>query len=236
MALAQSFVRAEVRRGASPGLKLKGADAFTAYAIASTKDLIPEMESAARLTLNHPMTFKVLGEGLRLFEGWALRDLVKFRRRCGDNLVTCLDSFLTPGLGPSKIWIGCPAVMATRVSIHPFPQIPVLPKWFTELFSRTQNVLKREMFTSPITGNIYFGLRREYLIALRDHTHCDFCSGVHKKNSSTFCAVLKSKLTQARNRVLHSFTFQVPRTEIHLSRYADRGSRFVRLISTLGNH
>jgi hypothetical protein len=205
MALAQSYVRAEVRRGASPGLKLKGTDAFTAYAIASAKDLIPEMESAACLTLNHPMTFKVLGEGLRLFEGWALRDLVKFRRRCGDNLITCLDSFLTPGLGPSKIWIGCPAVMPARVPLYPFQQTPVLPKWFTELFSRTQNVLKHEIFTSPITGNIYFGLRREYLTALRGHASCDFCSGVHKKNSSTFCAVLKSKLTQARNRVLHSF-------------------------------
>ena len=206
MASAQSYVRAEVRRGASPGLKLKGADAFTAYAIASAKDLIPEMESAACLTLNHPMTFKVLGEGLRLFEGWALRDLVKFRRRCGDNLITCLDSFLTPGFGPSKIWIGCPAVMP-RVPLYPFQQTPVLPKWFTELFSRNQNVLKHEIFTSPITGNIYFGLRREYLTALRGHASCDFCSGVHKKNSSTFCAVLKSKLTQARNRVLHSFHF-----------------------------
>jgi hypothetical protein len=207
MASTQLFVRAEVRRGAAPGLKLKGADAFTAYAIASAKDLIPEMESAARLTLNHPMTFKVLGEGLRLFEGWALRDLVKFRRRCGDNLITCLDSFLTPGLGPSKIWIGCPAVMSVRVPLYPFQQIPVLPKWFTELFSRTQNVLKREMFTSPITGNIYFGLRREYLTALRNHANCDFCSGVHKKNFSTFCAVLKSKLTQARNRVRRSLYF-----------------------------
>jgi hypothetical protein len=72
----QSFVRAEVSRGASPGPK--GAEAFPAYAITSAKDLIPEMENAVRLTLDHPMTFEILGEGLRLFEGWALRDLVNY--------------------------------------------------------------------------------------------------------------------------------------------------------------
>ncbi|KAF8261516.1 hypothetical protein EI94DRAFT_1606405, partial [Lactarius quietus] len=34
-------------------------DAFHAYAIMSSKQLIPEMEAAARLTLNHPMTFEI---------------------------------------------------------------------------------------------------------------------------------------------------------------------------------
>jgi hypothetical protein len=32
----------------------KGDEAFAAYAIASAKDFIPEMETAARLTLNLP--------------------------------------------------------------------------------------------------------------------------------------------------------------------------------------
>ena len=75
MVSVQSFIRTEVSRGASPGPK--GAEALPAYAIASAKDLIPEMENAARMTLDHPMTFEILGEGLRLFEGWTLRDLVK---------------------------------------------------------------------------------------------------------------------------------------------------------------
>ncbi len=30
------------------------------------------MENAARQKLDHSMTFEILGEGLRLFEGWAL--------------------------------------------------------------------------------------------------------------------------------------------------------------------
>jgi hypothetical protein len=55
------------------------AQAFSAYAIASSMGLIPEMENAARLTLGQPMTFKSLGEGLRSFKGQALRELVRYR-------------------------------------------------------------------------------------------------------------------------------------------------------------
>jgi hypothetical protein len=51
-----------------------GPQAFHAYAIVSNHRLIPEMENAARLTLDFPMTFEYLGEQLELFEGWgALR-------------------------------------------------------------------------------------------------------------------------------------------------------------------
>src|SRR6266403_904255 len=76
MVSAQSFVRTEVSRGGFPAPT--GVEAFPAYAIASSKKLIPEMENAARHTLKHPMTFEILGGGLRLFEAWALRDLARF--------------------------------------------------------------------------------------------------------------------------------------------------------------
>jgi hypothetical protein len=79
MASVQSSIRILVRCGEFPGPK--GAEAFAAYAIASAKGLIPEMENAARLTMDHPMTFEVLGEGLRYFEGSALCDLAIFRKR-----------------------------------------------------------------------------------------------------------------------------------------------------------
>ncbi|KAI9454467.1 hypothetical protein BJY52DRAFT_1225080 [Lactarius psammicola] len=69
----QSYIRDEIKRGRLP--VPVGAEAFRAYAIASSMGLIPEMESAARLTLNYPMTFKTLGERLRSFRGQALRDL-----------------------------------------------------------------------------------------------------------------------------------------------------------------
>jgi hypothetical protein len=79
MAPVLSFIRLQVSWGEFPSAK--GADAFPAYAIASANRLIPEMENAARMTLGHPMTFESLGEGLRLFEGSALRDLASYRKR-----------------------------------------------------------------------------------------------------------------------------------------------------------
>ncbi|KAF8472365.1 hypothetical protein DFH94DRAFT_673982, partial [Russula ochroleuca] len=78
MVSVQSFIRAEVNRGTCP--VPKGAEAFSVYAIASAKELIPEMENSARLTLDHPMTFELLGERLRLFEGSALQNLASFRK------------------------------------------------------------------------------------------------------------------------------------------------------------
>jgi len=73
----QSHIRAEIQRGTFPAPI--ESDGFSAYAIASSKGLIPEMENAARLTLGHPMTFESLGEGLRSFKGRALCDLLHYR-------------------------------------------------------------------------------------------------------------------------------------------------------------
>ena len=186
MTLVQSFIRAEVSRGASP--VPKGAETFTAYAIASANELIPEMEIAAHLTLDHPMTFETLGEGLRFFEGWALRDLVKFRRRCRDNLLTCLEPFFKPS-GPSSIWIGCPEV---------YP----LPRWLNQVLTRNQHDLKTQIFTYPL--DICKRIRGEYLKALQTHLDCKFCLGVHASKGSAFCTELENKLAQARDKVTYS--------------------------------
>ena len=75
----QSYVRTEVQRETFPSPI--GAEAFRAYAIASSMGLVPEMENAAHLTLNYPLTFESLGEGLRSFKGRALCDLVGHRKR-----------------------------------------------------------------------------------------------------------------------------------------------------------
>jgi len=108
----QSFIRTKVKCEEVPAPK--GTEVFVAYAIASGKGLSPEMETAARQTLDHPMTFEALGKGLRLFEGWALRDLVNFRRRCRDNLSACFDSY-------SGALAGCPMGWLE-------PGVPILPK------------------------------------------------------------------------------------------------------------
>ena len=73
----QQDIRDEVSLGRFP--TPDEAQAFSAYAIASSLGLIPEMENAARLTLDRPMTFESLGEGLRLFKGKALCELVRYR-------------------------------------------------------------------------------------------------------------------------------------------------------------
>ncbi|KAH9058188.1 hypothetical protein EDB87DRAFT_1832636 [Lactarius vividus] len=78
-------------------------DAFRAYAIACSKQLIPEIETAARLTLDHPMTFEVIADALPFFEGSALSDLVRFRKRCRDNLVSFFEGFVDGSDSLSRI-------------------------------------------------------------------------------------------------------------------------------------
>jgi hypothetical protein len=117
MVLIQSSIRAEAHRQSSRNLS--GTAPFCTYAIASSKGLTLEMENAARLTLDHSMTFEALGEGLRLFEGCALRNLVRFRKRCKDNVVACLESFLDARAGPSRIWVGCPSTLDAEAPVLP---------------------------------------------------------------------------------------------------------------------
>ncbi|KAH9957708.1 hypothetical protein BC827DRAFT_646409 [Russula dissimulans] len=198
MVSVQSSIRAGVNCGSFPAPV--GAEVFCAYAIASSNRLEPEMESAARLTLEYPMTFEVLGDGLRLFEGWALRDLASYRKRCRDNLVMCLESFLgVYGFpGPSSIWVGCPEVM---FGSHSWGQLPscVLPVWLSQLLSRNNNLLKGQVFThSFITPS---RVSKEYVAALQTHLGCIFCLSVHAMKGSTFCTELENKLAEALDKV-----------------------------------
>ncbi|KAH9976384.1 hypothetical protein BGW80DRAFT_1293369 [Lactifluus volemus] len=78
-------------------------DMFAAH----KNNLLPEAKTAARLTLNYPLTFEFLGPALKRFEGCALRDLAKFRKSCRDSLVSCFQSFLDTRNGPSKVWRSC---------------------------------------------------------------------------------------------------------------------------------
>ena len=187
----QSFIRAEVSRGEFPAPK--GVEAFFAYAIAGAKGLIPEMENAARQTLDYPMTFDSLGEGLRLFEGWALRDLASFRKQCRDIFMTSLDSFIELQ-GPSSIWVGCPEVMPRAYST---PRC--LPTWLNLIPSQNLKNLKLQKFTHPL--DIHSRIRGEYLKALQGHANCSFCLGVHIREGSKFCTELENKLAHARDKV-----------------------------------
>ncbi|KAN0137922.1 hypothetical protein V8E53_004406, partial [Lactarius tabidus] len=76
MELIQLDIRAKVKSGAFPA-PVK-AEAFSAYALASSLGLIPEMDHAAHLTLGQPMTFESLGEVLRSFKGNSLHELIRY--------------------------------------------------------------------------------------------------------------------------------------------------------------
>ena len=206
----QSSIRAEVNRGAF--LAPEGAEAFSAYAIAAANGLIPEMEDAAYLTLLHPMTFESLGEALRLFQGWALCDLVDFRKRYIDNTITCLDSFLdVQPSGPSSIWVGCPEVMSTMAPSETIQQHRVLPMWLYMFFSQNQNNWKHRNFTHPLpplgTPGSRSATHLAYVRALSPHRTCNFCSGVDEMHGLSFCAELENKLADARKKVFQSLYF-----------------------------
>ncbi|KAH8985602.1 hypothetical protein EDB86DRAFT_2958116 [Lactarius hatsudake] len=210
----QSTIRAEVTRG--PSLTLDGAEVFRAYAIASSSGLGPEMEMTACLTLDQPMTFKHLGTELRSFEGRALRELVRFREQCRDNLVSCFKSFLNTDHGPSKIWVGCPADKIERRrkvrrvtnssgstrNDEPEETATALPSWLQDLFTCEIEELK-QAFKRPLIEPST--IREKYLEALQDHSSpdlCTFCARVHVTKGERYCVRLEKALNHARAKAL----------------------------------
>jgi hypothetical protein len=209
MASLQLSIRAGVSHGVFP--TPKGIEAFSAYAIASSKGLIPEMENAARQTLDHPMTFEILGEGLRLFEGWALRDLARFRKRCRDKLVTFFESFLQLGQPPFNVWIPCIQLLPSNHSYLYTYSNPDKeraghsPSWLTELFQKHLNEL-REAFSKPLFSPR--SIHTVYFSALEGHINsfcCISCTKVHALKGIQFCKDLEDRLTQALSEVCTSF-------------------------------
>jgi len=195
MVQVQSSIRAKVNRGTFPAPV--GTEGFRAYAIACNNGLVPEMEKAAHMTLDHPMTLETLGEALIIFDGSALRDLARFRERCRDNLVLCLMSSLeSQGTGewycPScGNWSHCETNLLHQ-ALSP------------------NNSSKKQAFTDPVTP---LSIHGEYLKALASYARCHFCGQVQ---DSTLSADLESKLAQARDKV-HTFLLISKYLRVHLS-------------------
>jgi len=189
MTSVQSYIRAEIKHRAFPAPV--GAEAFRKYAIASSSGLIPEMESAARLTLGYPMTFEFLGEELRSFKGRALCDLVRYRKRCRDNLVLCLESFLDVH-SRCQIWASCQHGSAAT--------------WLHNFFT-SESAELNEGFTHAIfsPSTILEGFQ----VALKTHMQsgCYSCVRVHIEGQ-TFCKELEDELTQALDEVSTPFRFE----------------------------
>ncbi|KAH9954192.1 hypothetical protein BC827DRAFT_1244271 [Russula dissimulans] len=199
-AFVQPSIRAEIARRVLP--VPAEAQPFRAYAIAFSNMLSPEMETAARLTLDHPLTLESIGKDLLLFKGSALRELVSFRKNCRDRIVSCLKSFLDTRSGPSKIWLGCPRSRDPQhfglLSI--LSDGPILPSWLQALF--TQQIDRSE----PYLSQGFINPRSIYLAALLNHSSgpngCPFCLMVHAREGERYCALLEQELTNARNQSL----------------------------------
>jgi len=212
MAVVQSSIRDKVSQGIFPAPM--GAEAFSAYVIASGKGLIPEMENAARQTLDHPMTFEILGEGLRLFEGWALRDLTNFRKRYRGNLKSCLESFLTIEESQFNIWTSCASYKSgynpygySGSGLYSLSYLPMsntnasLPSWLAELYQKHLHD-SQEAFSKPLFDPR--SIHGEYLSALQAHINsysCVSCAKVHIQKGEMFCKDLEDRLMQALNEV-----------------------------------
>ncbi|KAI9436798.1 hypothetical protein BJY52DRAFT_1421822 [Lactarius psammicola] len=188
MPTVQSAIRSEMksRNVTTP----TGALAFRAYAISSSHGLIPEMETAARLTLEYPMNFEFIGEQLTVFGGLALRDLARYRKRCRDSLISCLESLLDSRLPPSDIWVGCPNTTQSY-----------LAGWLHSLLSQHLKSLKGA-FTRALPQPSSFCA--EYLGAIQGHISrydCSFCSRVHIMNGETYREQVETKLAKALDEV-----------------------------------
>jgi hypothetical protein len=205
MGTVQSSIRAEVSRKEllSP---TDSSRVFHIYAVACSKRLIPEMETAARLSLDHLMTFESIGEALRSFDGWGLRSLFDFRLRCLRDLTSRMESFSDGQNGPSKIWVGCPS----KGDLHRSPHS--LPWWLNQLLfslsgsdrqgydSEGYDSDDSDDFSKTVPTTVQF--REEFLEALQDHINekgCHFCSKVYTLKGKEYCAEMDDMLEQARN-------------------------------------
>jgi hypothetical protein len=187
----QSRIRAEIQSKIFPALT--GPETFRSYAISSSGKLPSKFGELARLTLDFPMTFEYLCDELPSFEGRALRDLVGFRKRCRDNIVSCFESFLRLDR-PFNIWTRCNDGILSHSTAES-------PSWLTEVFQKHLNE-SRETFSRPFFDPR--NIRGEYLSALQAHINsynCTSCTKVHTLKGETFCKALEYKLTQALSEV-----------------------------------
>jgi hypothetical protein len=212
----QSRIRGEIQIRTFP--TLTGAETFRSYAISSGGQLPSEAEKFAHLTLEFPMTFEYLCDELPSFQGWALRDLVGFRKRCRDNLVSCFESFLNLSQPPFNIWMACnPGTTTTTSSGYCYScgrnystsytnntsqATGSSPPWLTQLFQKHINEC-REAFSKPLFNPQ--SIRELYLSALNAHivssSSCTSCTKVHTQNGEKFCKELTDRLTLALSEV-----------------------------------
>ncbi|KAH8983108.1 hypothetical protein EDB92DRAFT_1611605 [Lactarius akahatsu] len=192
MTTVQSTIRSEI------GRQLPTTDAaFRAYAIAYSKQLIPEIETTALLTLDHPMTFEVIADALPLFEGSALGDLVRFRKRCRDNFVSFFEGFVDGSDNLSSIWFGCQKTKRPLSASQ--NDKGVLAGWLRDLILQHTESLKGS-YTNPLPNPS--SLREDFVAALRVHvsgTSCPSCSTLGATEGVAFFDQLNRRISKVRD-------------------------------------
>ena len=173
--------------------------AFHAYAFASSKQLIPEMETAACLTLDHPLTFEIIMDALPSFEGSALHDLVRFRKRCRDNLLLFFVGFVDGSDNLSTVWNKCHKTKRPYSALQ--SDKGILASWFRDLV--TQHIKNlQETYTCPLPKSA--SLREEFTEALRAHisaTRCTSCSNLYATEGEALRDKWLRGVTKARDEV-----------------------------------
>lgn len=200
----QSRILAEIQSREFP--PLTAAEIFRSYAISSSGELSSERQKLARQTLDLPMTFEYLCDELPWFEGWALRDLVNYRKRCRDNLVSSFESFLKLDQPPYNIWTPCHDGTGKSPSYSnpsPSEKTGSSPPWLTQLFKKHLDE-SRNAFSMPLFNPE--SIRGEYLSALKAHillssSSCVSCTKIHTLNGETFCKDLIKRLKDALSEV-----------------------------------
>ena len=212
----QSRIRAEIQTRTFP--TLTGPETFRSYAISSGGQLPSEAEKLAHLTLEFPMTFEYLCDELPSFQGWALRDLVNFRKRCRDNIVSCFESFLKLNQPPFNIWVPCTNTTTgstaycqycsgqycghNRLYSNTSVATGTTASWLTQLFQKHLDE-SCEAFSKPLFNPQ--SIRDLYLSALKDHissmSTCVSCTKVHSLEGEKFCKEVTDRLTVALSEV-----------------------------------
>ncbi|KAH9024467.1 hypothetical protein EDB83DRAFT_2679027 [Lactarius deliciosus] len=148
------------------------------------------------------MTFEVIGDALPLFEGSALSDLVRFRKRCRDNLVSFFDGFVDGSVSLSKIWFDCQTTKS-ELFYDPKSKMPtlesILAKWLRDLISQHTEKLK-ETYTNTLPNSS--SLRKEFVAALRTHvseTSCPSCPMTYATEGEAFRDQLYRGISKARD-------------------------------------
>jgi hypothetical protein len=175
---------------------------FRAYAIASGKQLFPEMEATARLTLDHPLTFKAIRDALPLFEGTALSNLVHFRMRCRDKLLSFFKGFVDGSNGLSEIWFGCHETESPPST--PQSDEAMLPEWLRCLILRHIEGLQKT-YINPLPKPS--SVRKEivenlvlHISAKHGRTPCA-CSKRYHTKGERFLFQLSCRMSKARDEV-----------------------------------